>query len=507
MNDPFCCLVGWGPECVSAALSVGNPPCGPLPALACGVYIAGDCLVAHANRYCNNLCNGQECPDCCQTVCGIDPFCCNMQWDGFCVGEAERLCGCAPEDAPPNNDCASAAVIGLGDTPFTSVCSTPDGPPHAGCNDGFVLNWSDVWFRYQAGFTGTLTVSTCGLVAVEHQMAAYSGADCLSLSDPPLACAIGAVCDPAAGSAMSFPVMLGSDYLIRIGGTYINPTLSGMLNLSDEPLDVCKIAPPPDATDEGEPCGSDTNGGCNFEPKGTNCCSDQSGQGGLGCDDPECEALVCATDPFCCDTAWDGQCADEAQDLCPKLCVTPMLGVDIGDVIHGTAWADGGTRDTDWFLLVLAQPTNVTLTIEAEFPYVAAFVEQDPPGTGTCAAVTGAFAASVTGPPDCIEASVSMALGAGNHILFAATNTFNGVPCQVQCPADTNGDGQVSVGDLSNVIVSWGGNGQGEGFDADVNNDGIVNVQDLTGVITGWGMCPPPGGVLGNDYVLTITGA
>ena len=31
-----------------------------------------------------------------------------------------------------------------------------------------------------------------------------------------------------------------------------------------------------------------------------------------GCDDAACEASVCSIDPFCCDIAWDGICADEA---------------------------------------------------------------------------------------------------------------------------------------------------------------------------------------------------
>ncbi len=42
---------------------------------------------------------------------------------------------------------------------------------------------------------------------------------------------------------------------------------------------------------------------------GSNCCEDH---GGFGCDDPTCEACVCAIDSFCCDVAWDGLCADIA---------------------------------------------------------------------------------------------------------------------------------------------------------------------------------------------------
>jgi hypothetical protein len=35
-----------------------------------------------------------------------------------------------------------------------------------------------------------------------------------------------------------------------------------------------------------------------------------------GCTNGECEATVCAVDPFCCDVAWDSICANEAIDLC-----------------------------------------------------------------------------------------------------------------------------------------------------------------------------------------------
>ena len=44
--------------------------------------------------------------------------------------------------------------------------------------------------------------------------------------------------------------------------------------------------------------------------------------GGLGCEQLECEAAICAIDPFCCDVAWDGICASEALDICiPDICI------------------------------------------------------------------------------------------------------------------------------------------------------------------------------------------
>lgn len=42
--------------------------------------------------------------------------------------------------------------------------------------------------------------------------------------------------------------------------------------------------------------------------------------GGTGCSDPACEALICGADPFCCDVEWDQVCASEALAQC-ALCL------------------------------------------------------------------------------------------------------------------------------------------------------------------------------------------
>ena len=47
--------------------------------------------------------------------------------------------------------------------------------------------------------------------------------------------------------------------------------------------------------------------------QGCDCCS---GGNGLGCDCPECENIVCAIDPFCCERFWDMLCDAEAAQLC-----------------------------------------------------------------------------------------------------------------------------------------------------------------------------------------------
>ncbi|MDH3403657.1 MAG: hypothetical protein OES32_06315 [Acidobacteriota bacterium] len=59
------------------------------------------------------------------------------------------------------------------------------------------------------------------------------------------------------------------------------------------------------------PCGQAGTGGC-FIANGTPFCDDTCG--GPPC--PGCCTMICAADPFCCDTAWDQICADAAQVSC-----------------------------------------------------------------------------------------------------------------------------------------------------------------------------------------------
>jgi subtilisin-like proprotein convertase family protein len=54
---------------------------------------------------------------------------------------------------------------------------------------------------------------------------------------------------------------------------------------------------------------------CGECPEPSDCCSAHP-PGNPGCDDPECEGIVCAQDPYCCNTNWDSLCADQALTKC-----------------------------------------------------------------------------------------------------------------------------------------------------------------------------------------------
>jgi hypothetical protein len=80
-NDPFCCEVSWDHACAGAAASL----CAVCQA-AGGCPGPGDCFVPHATPGCQDAA-------CCQTVCGFNPFCCEVTWDFTCVQIAHAWCG------------------------------------------------------------------------------------------------------------------------------------------------------------------------------------------------------------------------------------------------------------------------------------------------------------------------------------------------------------------------------------------------------------------------------
>ena len=77
--DTFCCDVEWDDFCAGEASGVCT---GSFP--ACQTR-AADCAIAHDDPGCNNV-------DCCNAVCGTDPFCCLNSWDGACVDSGDLFC-------------------------------------------------------------------------------------------------------------------------------------------------------------------------------------------------------------------------------------------------------------------------------------------------------------------------------------------------------------------------------------------------------------------------------
>jgi hypothetical protein len=89
--DAFCCDVQWDGQCVQTAQSECGQGCS-----------LGDCCAPHGVPGCDD-------PAVSGCVCALDGFCCDTEWDGICVSEAQYACGAACGLPPANmGDCCTA---------------------------------------------------------------------------------------------------------------------------------------------------------------------------------------------------------------------------------------------------------------------------------------------------------------------------------------------------------------------------------------------------------------
>ena len=142
---------------------------------------------------------------------------------------------------PLHDECANAPFFFAGTNTFGNIGASTDGPSEAACNfNGDSQIQSDVWYRYPALCDGIATVSLCGST-YDTKLAVY-GPDCPAGPGTVIACN-NDFCGQQ--SEVSFPVTLGSQYRIRIGG-----------HLGAQGTGTLTITCVPDAL----PCPEDVNG-------------------------------------------------------------------------------------------------------------------------------------------------------------------------------------------------------------------------------------------------------
>jgi hypothetical protein len=114
--DSYCCDFEWDSECAWVAENKFNDLCDCGPESFCGDGVCdpgedcescpedcgecspcdsgdGNCCVINSTPGCDN-------PACCNAVCDVDPYCCNVEWDSACAlqaaGKFNDLCDCGP---------------------------------------------------------------------------------------------------------------------------------------------------------------------------------------------------------------------------------------------------------------------------------------------------------------------------------------------------------------------------------------------------------------------------
>lgn len=176
----------------------------------------------------------------------------------------------------------------------------------------------------------------------------------------------------------------------------------------------CVVTCPAGSIDEAEGCGNDTNGGCNS----------------AGFTD-----IVC------------------------------------GDTFCGSGWADGGSRDTDWYRLELTSAATVTYSGCAQFPFLMFIIDA---GTENCADYE--ILQSITGNP-CDTMYLGGDLEAGVYWLWMGGSDFYDYPCangdttywiNVDCPEQLNwlsaGAGStLGAGTCENIPLDYDVTGLAEG--------------------------------------------
>lgn len=207
---------------------------------------------------------------------------------------------------------------------------------------------------------------------------------------------------------------------VSAGGTYLGVDS----DCSGSPCAACDI--PSGGLTEAEGCGADTNGGCNATP-----------------------------------AAFDA------------------IGFD--DTISGTAWAECGTRDTDWYMIpTVLGPTTVTATLDAQFTGNVSFFEvsdcANPTLLGT-GAVTATCSSGTTTTVE-IDAALQVAIVVSHFSFFDGSCVGAG--------AGSGGNNDYRLG----LVI-----GGDEPCEGDSNNSGAVDVEDLVNVILQWATAGPEGDV------------
>ncbi|MCO6492081.1 MAG: T9SS type A sorting domain-containing protein [Phaeodactylibacter sp.] len=159
---------------------------------------------------------------------------------------------------PPNDECANAIAVGLGDHDFNTVDATtgiPAFPQNCPSDDSSSDSlYNDIWYTYTADFTGQVEFSTCGMAGFDTNLAVYGpNAPCPPTDDDLIDCSEDAPGCSGFTSRVSFDVVSGETYLLRIGGYGSNsPGEEGIGTFSlteyipppSPPNDDCETAEP-----------------------------------------------------------------------------------------------------------------------------------------------------------------------------------------------------------------------------------------------------------------------
>ncbi len=239
-------------------------------------------------------------------VCATDPFCCNTQWDAQCVNEVTSLgCGgCAIN----NHGCCDSGNPGCSDATVRNCVCAQD--PYC-CN----IYWDDVCVV-------AVNALGCGSCTGNHACNVTGGPGCNDPTTMTCVCNVDPFCCTNSwdGQCVDEVSSLGCNSCgpiphgccVEGGPGCSNMTIQNCVCAQDS--FCCNTAWDGICVDEVDAFGCGTCGGCG--PGNPNSCYAATPNNTTGCSNPSCCNSVCAADAFCCATAWDSLCAEQAVELC-----------------------------------------------------------------------------------------------------------------------------------------------------------------------------------------------
>ncbi len=320
--DPKCCDEMWDSPCVELALTSCN---------SCGDIYAGSCLASNLSPACSDA-------FCCNSVCLIDSYCCEVQWDGACVSEAQMIPGCVAAEscgAPNARACVLASLTpGCSDASCCQkICSEYD----PWCCD---VRWDEVCAAEAFVFCsypppgGTRSpcderhaTPGCNVAECASKVCSIPGFEfccdlrwdtaCVQAAD---SLCVGLYECPGSGDCKkSHPTPMCDDPTCCNGVCAIDLTCCRVEwdnSCAVLAIELCRI---PSGQDWECPCEGD----CftvRLDPDGNPLPPKP------GCNDKSCCTVVCQIDPFCCTEDWDAGCVDLAVSRCTSV---PACGSDI----------------------------------------------------------------------------------------------------------------------------------------------------------------------------------
>jgi len=421
----------------------------------CGDPDAGSCTSTHSNPFCNDT-------DCCNFVCAVDAFCCNISWDGICVDEAAFWCNPQVEAGPIINPHTGHVHTLLSPSAwqFARAEAVSQGSDPLTVNSGS----ENEWIRFNLG-NAVPTVGNSDLwiglndATSEGNFVWSSGAPVSYTNWLP-------------GQPNNF----GNEDFVKLeasGGRWNDLfAFTSLRAVTEVSVRLCGTA-----------------GGSCFSTHGP------------GCDIESCCNLVCAVDSFCCNTSWDSTCVGEANAWCKPLALHgPFVNPASKHrywVTQSASWTEaqkaaenlGGylavpntAAENTWLKLNLLDPFR---DVNSAFIGLTDQLIEGQFQTVTHEAIGFAFPwfpgePNNQGNQDFVEMGAS---GQWNDL-----DTLEGRPAliEVPCVGDINNSGGVDASDLAILLGAWNAGG---GSPSDLNHDGRVDAADLAVLLGGWGPC------------------